>query len=329
MSSPVADAPSGVLLVNLGTPDAPTPRAVRRYLREFLGDPYVVDLPRIFWWPLLNGIILPLRSRSSAKLYQRVWTEDGSPLLFHGRALVRELQAALGATWQVELGMRYGNPSLADGLEALYAAGIERPLIVPLFPQESHTTTGTIRARVEELAAGRPFDLLASFPDSEVYVDALASGVEDALGAKPWPHVIMSFHGIPQRYADRGDPYSTECERTAAALAARLGLPGDAWSLTYQSRFGREPWLQPYTDEYCIELAAKHGRLAVLCPAFVADCLETTDEIGVELAHTLAPSGTELQLVPALNTSPAWVRALADLVQGGPREGPKAQANGA
>lgn len=329
MPSPSADALSGVLLVNLGTPDAPTPRAVRRYLREFLGDPYVVDLPRIFWWPLLNGIILPFRSRTSAKLYERVWTEEGSPLLFHARALARELQAALGTTWRVELGMRYGNPSLADGLEALYAAGVERPLVVPLFPQESHTTTGTIRARVKALAGGRPFDLLASFPDSEPYVEALAIGIETALGAKPWPHVVMSFHGIPQRYADRGDPYPNECERTAAALAARLGLANDAWSFAYQSRFGREPWLQPYTDELCAKLAAQHDRLVVTCPAFVADCLETTDEIGVELAHALAPTGTELQLVPALNTSPPWVEALADLVRNGPREAPSAKANGA
>ena len=317
----MAERPAGVLLVNLGSPDAPTPQAVRRFLREFLSDRRVVDRSPLLWQPLLRGVILPRRAPRSAELYRRVWTPDGSPLLVHGRRLAAALQAALGGSAVVVLAMRYGEPSLRAGLERLEAERVGRLLVLPLFPQHAEATVGSVRAAVASLRrrAGPelpPPEFAAPRCDDALYIAAVAARVRESLRAGPVDHHAFSFHGLPQRQVDRGDPYRGQCEATARALAAELGLPPERWTLVYQSRFGPEPWLQPYADVAVPALAPRAPRVLVTCPGFAADCLETLDEIGTLLAERFrAAGGTELRLTPCLNDHPAWVAALLALVR--------------
>lgn len=312
---------TGVILAQLGTPDAPTAPAVRRYLREFLSDRRVVDLPRVLWWPILHGIILRTRPARSAANYQRVWTEDGSPLLLHTESQTRLLAERLGPDFHVGFGMRIGNPGMKPALDAAVAAGAERILVVPLFPQYSTATSLSVADAVEDWQkrnrGAPPVEVNCSFPDHPGYVAALAASVE-AAGVRPTAEspLVMSFHGIPQRYADRGDPYPQECESTAAALAEALSLPDDAWHLTYQSRFGRETWLQPYT-EASLERLAREGirSVSVIAPSFVADCLETIDEIGRELREAYeAAGGGAFTRIDCLNGSPLLADALEAVV---------------
>ncbi len=317
-------AAPGVLLVNLGTPTAPTPGALRTYLREFLGDRRVVDLPRLPWWLLLNLVILPLRPRRSARLYRNVWSAEGSPLLVIGRrqrdGLAARLAASLGVAVPVELAMRYGQPSVARGLDALAAAGCTRIVVLPLYPQYSAATVGTTfdavartllaRRRVPELA------FVADYHDHPGYVAALAASVRERWQADGEPdHLLVSFHGIPTRYATLGDPYPEQCRVTAELFAAALGLAADRWSLAYQSRFGREEWLGPATDAELARLGGLGCRtLDVICPGFAADCLETLEEIAItgrEQFH--AAGGSDLRYIPALNDRPDHVAALADV----------------
>jgi ferrochelatase len=318
-----ARAPLGVLLSNLGTPAAPTPRAVRRYLREFLWDPSVVDADRVLWWLVLHGLVLPFRSGQSARLYRRVWTPEGSPLLVHGRRLAAALQEELGRDHAVVLAMRYGEPSLAAGLAELRRRGARRALVVPLFPQYSRTTTGSIEARLARIsrAEGAPaLDVLGSFHLDPGYLACVAARVRAtapglASAGEP-PHLVLSFHGIPVRYAEAGDPYPEQCRQTAVALAGLLGVAPEGWTQVWQSRFGREPWLEPYADRAVPALARRHPRVVVACPGFTADCLETLDEIGEVLAADFRRAGgAELRLVPSLNAGADWVRALAELVR--------------
>lgn len=317
-------APVGVLLCNLGTPDAPTPAALRRYLAEFLWDRRVVDLPRPLWWLILHGIILRTRPARSAAAYRRVWTDDGSPLLNISRRQAADLDAELdrrGLPARVELAMRYGRPAIAEGVKKLLEAGCERLLVLPLYPQNSCSTVGsTFDALGDALRAHRgvpAVGFIAGYHDHPAYLDALAASIRETWEARPPGEMLLfSFHGTPVRFRDEGDPYYGQCLETAAAVAERLGLDDERWMVTFQSRFGREEWLQPYTDETLKRLgAAGRRRLDIVCPGFAADCLETLDEIAGENRELFMEAGGEdLVYIPALNDRCDHVAALADLV---------------
>jgi ferrochelatase len=312
-------APRGVLLMNVGSPDAPTAAALRRYLDEFLSDPFVVDANRILWWFVRKLIVLPFRSPVSAQLYRNVWTEAGSPLLVHSRAQRDGLTQVLGDTYRVALGMRCGSPSIEDGLRELTSAGCREVVLVPMFPQYSGTTVGTCvheAQRVVKTLDPRPrLELTEPFFVDEGYVASVASGIR-AAGLDGMDHVVLSFHGLPERYVERGDPYRDQCEKTAAAIVAELGLEAGSWSLAFQSRFGRARWLEPDVAALVPALAPGCRRVLVACPGFTADCLETLEEIGMRLRDGfLEAGGDELRVVPCLNADAAWIDALAAIVR--------------
>jgi len=300
--------PGGVLLVNLGTPAAPTTQAVRAYLAEFLSDPRVVELPRIVWLPILHGIVLRTRPKKSAGKYASIWTPEGSPLAVHTARQAQLLRAAL-PEMRVEHAMRYGEPSIAAALKKLPA----NPLVLPLYPQFSRATTESVRDR---LPSGTR--MIESFHDDRRYLAALAQSVQ-----RHWEShgraemLIMSFHGLPKRSVERGDPYEKQCRETARLLAAALGLGDGKWKLTFQSRFGAAKWLEPYTLPTLVELA-KSGlrKVDVVCPGFVSDCLETLEEIGIEARRAfLAAGGMQFSLIPCLNESREWIDAMARIVR--------------
>ena len=316
----------GVLLSNLGTPDEPTAPAVRRYLAEFLWDRRVVDLPRPIWWLVLHGIILRLRPARSARLYRKVWTESGSPLLAIARqqraALQEALDALLPGPIRVELGMRYGNPSIGDALGRLVDAGAERILVLPLYPQYSSTTTAStadaVHANIRQRHWIPELRWINDYHMDSGYIAALAGSLRDAWRARPpADKLVFSFHGIPERYHLRGDPYPCFCRGTARAVAELLDLPEQRWTVVFQSRFGREEWLKPYADETLRELAdAGVGSVDVICPGFSADCLETLEEMEQENCEIfLASGGQSYRYIPALNDRPEHIRALASLVE--------------
>jgi ferrochelatase len=310
------DSAAGVLLANLGTPDAPTAPALRRYLREFLSDPRVIELPRWKWWPILNLFVLTTRPKRSAALYRTVWTAEGSPLLVTGRRQAAALAARLSLP--VALGMRYGSPSIAAAAAELVAKGCGRILLLPLYPQyAAATTASTFDAATDALRRLRAVPELRTvhqYHSEPLYVRALAASVREVWGRGGEPErLLLSFHGIPKRYAEAGDPYPRHCEETAALLAKELGLGADRCRLAFQSRFGREEWLRPYTDE---TLAAwGKERLAsvdVLCPGFAADCLETLEEIAVQNREIFEHAGGgRFRYVPALNDRADHIEALA------------------
>ena len=316
----------GVLVANLGSPTEPTPAAVRRFLAEFLWDPRVVEVPRPLWWLILNGIILRFRPGRVAKAYASVWSDEGSPLLAiscHQTTALREaLERRLPGRCHIELAMRYGEPTVAGALERLHAAGCERVLVLPLYPQySSSTSASTFDAVADALKRVRWYPELRLIRDYHVdpsYIEALAASVREAWAEHGRPdRLLISLHGIPQRYADEGDAYAEQCRATAAALAAALELEDDAWQLAFQSRFGREPWLQPYTDEVLETWGAEGiGHVQAICPGFSADCLETLEEIAEQNRDTfLEAGGTEYHYIPALNTRPDHIEALAGLVE--------------
>jgi protoporphyrin/coproporphyrin ferrochelatase len=316
----------GVLLGQLGTPDAPTPAALRRYLRQFLGDPRVVERNRLLWWFILRLLVLPRRPRRSAALYQRVWTKDGSPLLIISRAQARGLEQALNrqapGQFKVALGMRYGSPSVATAIRELVDWGAERLLLLPAYPQYAGPTTASTYDEVfRELSTYRYVPALRVVPPYFThpgYIEPLAQSVREATSAMPRQpgKILVSFHGIPQSMVDNGDPYASHCEATARALAARAGWADGAWQICYQSRAGREPWLLPNTDDTLMELGRGGVRdVMVICPGFVADCLETIDEIGqVGLEQFRSAGGETLTLVPGLNDRPGWIAGMTDIV---------------
>ncbi|MEP6654038.1 MAG: ferrochelatase [Myxococcales bacterium] len=340
-------AVTGLLLCNLGTPDQPTASAVRRYLREFLADPRVLDINPLGRWALLNLIILPFRPRKSAAAYQKIWTDRGSPLLTHSQDLVAAVRARLGTGWAVELGMRYQQPSIAAALDRLHAAGADRVVVFPLYPQYSASSTGSSVEEVFRVAGQRwvtpTLSFIEPFYDEPVFIDAFAAQGRGLLAAEQSDadadHVLFSFHGLPERHVRKADDtgahclasesccdrmvpanrhcYRAQCFATARALAGRLGLGAGTFSVTFQSRLGRTPWIRPYTDVALLELAAQgKKRLVVFCPAFVADCLETLEEIGIRAQHDFVAAGGErLTLVPSLNASPEWVEAIVTLVR--------------
>jgi len=334
---------NGLLLVNLGTPDAPTTPAVRRYLAEFLSDPRVIDINAVGRWFLLHGIILRVRPRKSAEAYRQVWTDRGSPLLVHGQDLAAAVAAELGADWRVELGMRYGNPSLEEALDRLEAAGVNRVVVLPLYPQYASSSTGSTLEKVYALAARRPvtpaLSVVPDFFDAAGFIDAAAAVAEGPLAEFRADHLLFSFHGVPERQvratdfgsghclagdgccdtlrAENRSCYRAQSFATARALAARLGVGAGGYTVGFQSRLGRTPWIRPYTDELLVTLArAGTRRLGVLCPSFAADCLETLEEIGIRARETfIAAGGEDLLAVPCVNATPRWASAVAEFAR--------------
>ena len=310
----------GVLLANLGTPEAPTRAAVARFLREFLADPRVVDLPRYLWLPLLYGVIVPLRAGRSAAAYRRIWWSEGSPLLALSRRISEGLAGRLGRDFVVALGMRYGQPSVKEALAELQRAGVERVTVLPLYPQYSATTTESIYDAVEAALAAldwRPrLDRVQQYFDREDWVRAVADSVSRYRAEHgSAQRLLFSMHGIPQRYVEAGDPYALQCLESVQAVAQELDLTESEWVLCYQSRVGREPWLQPHTDQTLRQLAASGvRRVQVICPGFATDCLETLEEIEIlNREQFLAAGGESLSYIPALNDSEAHLSLLAAL----------------
>lgn len=314
----------GILLINLGTPSAPTPSALRVYLREFLSDRRVIEIPSAVWWPILHGVILRTRPKKSAAKYAQIWSNEGSPLLVHTRKQAKLLQGYLGERSRtpmvVDYAMRYGEPRIPEVLRKLQAQGCDRILVMPLYPQYAASSTGTALEKVLAVTAGMrnmpALRTIKHFHDDPGYIAALAQSISDFWVQNGRPDkLLMSFHGVPRYTLNRGDPYHCECQKTARLLAERLGLKPDQYAITFQSRFGRAEWLKPYTQATLEELGrAGVGRVDVVCPGFVADCLETLEEIAMECrAAFLAKGGKEFNYLPCLNERPDWIRALADL----------------
>ncbi|WP_341920036.1 ferrochelatase [Hydrocarboniphaga effusa] len=326
---PHADGPrTGVLLINLGTPEAPTPAAIRRYLRPFLSDRRVVELPRPLWLMVLYGFILPLRPRKLAHSYQSIWMKpgpEGSPLMHHSlrqKTLIREwLFANIGHEVPVALGMTYGEPSISGALDELESQGVRRVLVLPLYAQYSATSTAAALDAV--FAALKPrrwlpeLRTINSYQDHGPFIDALADSLR-----KHWKihgrgdHLLMSFHSIPRQYFLAGDPYFCQCHKTARLLAEKLELAEGSWSVSFQSRLGRQPWLQPYTDLVVLQLARSGVRtLDVICPGFAADCLETLEEVALRYRDDfIAAGGASFRYVPALNADAPHIEALGQLL---------------
>lgn len=315
----------GVLITNLGTPDAPTPKALKRYLRQFLMDPRVVEVPRLLWWLILNGVILRFRPRRSARAYQKVFTDKGSPLLFHtqaqANAIAAQLQQQHGNNLVVDFAMRYGNPGFNQVLDNMFKQGIRKLLVLPLYPQYSGSTSAS---SFDELA--RDFmrrrwlpDLrfVSHYPDYPPFIAAAAARIR-----RHWQQhgqaqmLILSYHGIPKRYLTNGDPYHCECYKTSRLIAEHLGLTPGQYLTTFQSRFGREEWLKPYTDETLKALPAKGvTAVQVFCPGFSADCLETIEEIAEENRdYFLQAGGQQYEYISALNAEPEHINALCQLI---------------
>lgn len=321
-----SSAASAVILVNLGTPTAPTPGAVASFLAEFLSDRRVVELPALLWQPILRGIVIPLRRKRVAHAYAAIWDGD-SPLRLITQAQCAALAALLrerhgDAAPRVLHAMSYQGPSIAAQMRACREQGIERILLLPLYPQYSATTTATVYDQCGRFTQGERalphLRIVRDYHDHPAYIAALAAGVRAQWERQGrGEHLLMSFHGIPEVNVTRGDPYAAQCERTAKLLAAELGLEASAWTLAYQSRFGRQRWLQPYTVDVLAALGARGlGTLDVICPAFAADCLETLEEMGIANRELFQQAGGgEYRLVPCLNSHPAHIALLAALVE--------------
>ncbi|HEX3229025.1 MAG TPA: ferrochelatase [Pyrinomonadaceae bacterium] len=330
---------TGILLINLGTPDAPTPEAVGRYLREFLMDGFVIDVPAPLRWFLVNVLIVPRRKYQSAAAYQKVQLAEGSPLLVHTRALAQKVAAELGGEFQVEFAMRYGNPSIYSALAKLKDE-TDRIIVLPLYPHyaESSFETAVVETRRSAQALGcrERLTFLPPFYDRPEFIDAFASRIRHVLTAENSEHVVFSFHGLPERHVTKLHPehclrsancceqvsasnrncYRAQCFATARAFAQRLGLNEESYTVSFQSRLGRAKWISPNTEEVLADLARRgKKRIAVACPSFVADCLETVEEIAIRGRDLfIAAGGTELHLIPSLNDEPAWVDAVAAMI---------------
>jgi len=316
----------GVLLVNLGTPDEPTPSAVRRYLKQFLWDPRVVEIPRALWWIILHGFILTIRPARSARLYRKIWTEDGSPLLIHSQHIAESVQqqltARISGSVNVELGMSYGEPSINAALERLNASGARRIVCLPLYPQYSGTTTASVFDAVTGALSQQrwvpEFRFISHYHDARGYIAAQAQNIreyweQNGRGQK----LLFSFHGIPKDTLTNGDPYHCQCHKSARLIAQSLELGDDDWAVSFQSRLGRAEWLRPYTDETVRKLGGEGlQRLDVVCPGFAADCLETLEEIAMQnAAFFRSAGGGSLNYIPALNARDDHVAFLARLIE--------------
>lgn len=317
----------GVLLGQVGTPDAPTPAAVRKYLKNFLSDRRVVDYPAWLWQPLLRLVILPTRSRRSARLYQRIWTKEGSPLLVESEKQRVKLQQRLGTGYRVMLGMAYAGPSFDRAFDELIAAGCEKVVVVPMFPQYSSATTASVYDAVFAAATDRGERARVSVPavscvapyfDHPDYIGALCVRIREAIAATQPDHVVVSFHGLPQRYITSGDPYVEQCRRTVELLAAAMTWPETFYTVSYQSRFGPEKWIEPSTAAVLKGLSGRGVRRPlVVAPGFTTDCLETLDELGNEGKAEFAAGGGDpsaYALCPCLNADDRFIGVLAQLV---------------
>ncbi len=318
---------TGILLVNLGTPDEPTTSAVRKYLRQFLSDSRVVEIPRLVWLPILYALVLPKRPANSAENYKKIWSEkNGSPLLHfskrQAKLLQQEMESRFSGPVNVKLAMRYGKPDIETGLNELREKGMQRLLVLPLYPQYSATTTATtfdFIASVFKRWRNIPeYRFISQYHDNPAYIDALANSVKEHWQQNGQSEMLlMSFHGLPKRNLDLGDPYFCHCQKTGRLLAEKLGLKNDQWQLTFQSRFGKAEWLKPYTETILKELPSKGIKsIDVICPGFPADCLETLEEIdGENRDYFLEAGGQNYRYISALNDAPQHIHALADLIQ--------------
>jgi ferrochelatase len=338
-----ASKKTGLLLVNLGTPESPRPVDVRPYLREFLMDPRVIDIPIWKRWPLVNLIIAPLRARASGVAYSKVWTDRGSPLLFHGQDLAEKIRLRLGPEIPVELAMRYGNPSIPAALHRLSEASVDRIVVFPLYPQYSSAATGSSLEKVFASASALwnvpSLQVVPPFFDHPGFIDACAEVARPHVERPGVERIFFSFHGLPERHVRKSDDggghclerddccdnivaanrncYRAQCYATARAMATRLGLPAESWIVCFQSRLGRDPWIRPYTDKLlAAEARAGRRKAVILSPAFVADCLETIEELGLRGAETWRENGGEsLDLVPCLNADDAWADAAVSIAR--------------
>lgn len=319
VTRPMPHIKKGVLLVNLGTPDSPTPKALRRYLAEFLSDPRLVEMPRWQWLPILYGLILPRRPQASAKKYQTIWTEEGSPLLVISQNQAKKLQAALPKNYQVELAMRYGHPSLDSGLTKLIDLGVEEIIIFPLYPQYSAVSTGTVMDKVGEVLKTKRYfpalRFLGAYYTNPLYLKAcqeqilhtISSAALDSssslISLESLDKIVFSYHGVPQAMIDKGDPYYNQCFKTTELIAKQMGLPLEKFATVFQSRFGREEWTKPYASDFFKEAPKNNIKnIAVFCPGFSADCLETLEEMGDENYEEFMNAGGESYLfIPSLN----------------------------
>ena len=332
---------TGVLLVNLGTPDSPSTPHVRKYLREFLMDGRVIDIPYLLRAMLVNGIIAPFRAPKSAKEYAKLWEDRGSPLKFYGLDVRDMLQEKLGAGYKVALGMRYQSPGIESALEELRAANVSRIVVVPLFPQYASATTGSVSQKVNSIV--NQWQIIPSiahinqFMDHPKFIEAFAAIGRSMMARNDYDHVVFSYHGVPERHIKKGSVgnqcqlgtccnafhdrnrycYRAQCFYTSRLLAKALGLKEDEYTTTFQSRLGKDPWIQPYTDEFLKTLPSMgKKRVLAFSPAFIADCLETTLEVGEEFKEEFLEAGGQVwDLVPSLNDSPLWVECLEDLVK--------------
>lgn len=317
---------TGVLLVNLGTPEAPTPSAVRRYLAEFLSDPRVVEMPRLLWLMILHGIILRIRPKPVARAYASIWMEEGSPLMVHSRSLTDAVQKTYlqheSGPVHVQLAMRYGRPCIQKALESLCNKNVERLVIIPLYPQYSATTTATVfDAVTDTLRKWRwlpEFRMLMHYHDHPLYINAISKSIKNSFDQHGKPdRLLMSFHGLPQRLLHAGDPYYCHCQKTGRLVAEQLGLSADDYAITFQSRFGREPWLQPYTD-VTLKSWGKQGvgHVQIVSPGFAADCLETLEELSIQNREFFTEAGgKEFHYIPALNASQNHVELINALIK--------------
>ena len=316
---------TGILLTNLGTPQAPQRKALRVFLKEFLSDPRVVEIPRLLWWFILNGVILNIRPARSAKAYRSVWTERGSPLLFHTQDQAEALRDAMarahGDNVVVDFAMRYGTPSIPDVLQGMMERGVRRLLVLPLYPQYScSTTASTFDALAADFTRRRwlpELRMVNHYHDHPAYISAIADSVRAYRAEHGSADMLLfSFHGVPQRYLDEGDPYHCECLKTSRLVAAELELADDEYKTTFQSRFGREEWLKPYTDAILQGLPGQGIKtVQVIAPGFASDCLETLEELAVENRdYFLAAGGEQYQYIPCLNSSPDHIAALTEIV---------------
>jgi len=314
----------GVLLTNLGTPDAPSASALRRYLREFLSDPRVVEIPRLIWFIILHGIILRVRPKKSAKLYESIWTKEGSPLLVISQQqkdkVAEQLAEKYGDNVHVELAMRYGKPSISNALDKLQLAGANKLVVLPLYPQYAGPTVGsTFDAVADQLKTWRwvpSLSFISGYHDNVNYINALAQSVREHIQAHGKPDkLVLSFHGMPKYFLEQGDPYYYFCEKTTRSLMETLAFSEDDYVMTFQSRFGKAEWLKPYTDETLIDLAEEHKHVAVISPAFSADCLETLEELVHENRDLfLAAGGENYHYIAALNSEQLHIETIVGLI---------------
>jgi ferrochelatase len=313
---------TAVLLTNLGTPNSLDKAAVKQFLKQFLSDKRVVEMPRLPWWLILNGIILPFRSGKSLQGYQRIWTDQGSPLMAYSLKQQSALQQNLGSEVSVALAMRYGKPSFETVVEDLMASGLERLIVLPLYPQNSATTTATtfyhLADTLEKYRNLPSIHFIDSYYQHPAYIEAVANSVRAHWQKSTHRnHLVISFHGLPQVNVDRGDPYYDQCQKTAKLLVGQLGLEASNWSLCFQSRFGKQVWLKPYTSDVLAELAANGIKAVdIICPGFSADCLETLDEIQIEYRDFfMAQGGEQFHYIPALNDNDDHIEMMRALVQ--------------